>query len=139
MGPPAVVHARAAKLFITGWNISFEFTHLVEYLDPISPPVAYIHQGVISDGHTMRDLHEIAARARALFGFCTLENPLAQEVPIVVEHRHAMITSRFFTVGNVNVGIGSVDADPSGRKNPMWLEFKAILYLVKMPDLMSHH
>ena len=75
--------------------------HLVVEADRGAEPVADIEHPVIGHGQAMHGLHVV-------------DDPLAQELAGLVQHRHAAVAVRAFAVGDVDVAVLAVHID-AGR------------------------
>ena len=114
LGPFSVVKTQPASFFVRNRYVLLEVANLVEHLHPVAPPVAHVHPAVVVNGDAMRNLHELVAKACLHLGLGARQNPLAQEVPITIEHRHSMIATGLFAIGNVNVAVARVDHNTAG-------------------------
>jgi hypothetical protein len=86
-------------------NAVFEVPHFIEDLDPAALSVTDIDQLVVTDDHTMHNLHERSTPARIGLIFRPLVPPLPKEFPGPVENSYAAIA---ITVGHVDVAICGV-------------------------------
>jgi hypothetical protein len=89
-------------------DILSEVSHFIEYLNPITLPVANVYEIVVPKGYAVHDLHKrtTSTRIRLLFG--ALMPPLSEEFPVPVEDSDAAVA---ISVGYVNISICRIDSD----------------------------
>src|SRR5580692_11829346 len=109
-GAPIV---REASIASSNPNVALEISHLVEHLNAVALPVAYIHETVVTNIYTVNHLHERAAHPCVGFSLRPLVAPLAQEFSIAIKHRYAAVT---IAIGDINVSIRGIDGDARGHE-----------------------
>src|SRR5271165_3430462 len=89
-------------------DILSEVSHFIEYLNPITLPVANVYKIVVPKGYAVHDLHKrtTSTRIRLLFG--ALMAPLPEEFPVPVENSDTAVA---ISVGYVNIPICRIDSD----------------------------
>ena len=84
---------------------------LVEHLDALALAIADVNQSGAAHRDAVHDLRERAARAGLDFLLRRLLSPLAQELSVAVEHRHAPVA---VSVGDVDIAVRGIDDDAGG-------------------------
>src|SRR2546430_7209645 len=79
-------------------DVLLKIPHLIEYLYAVHMPIAYINHPIIAQPEAVQNVFGL------LFGFRTVQLPLAPEFSFFIQHRDPMVTAAV-TVGNVNIAI----------------------------------
>ena len=89
-------------------DASLIVTHFVEDLNPITVPVTYVDQTIISYNHAMHYVYKDPTHSRVYLRRRSLAPPLAEELAFFVKDRDTFIA---VTIGNVKVAIRGIDRD----------------------------
>src|SRR5213594_3607433 len=85
-------------------DVLLEITHLIEHLYAVHMPITHINHPVIAQPEAVQNVFGL------LFGFCTMQLPLAQEFSFFIQHSDPMVTAPM-TVANVNIAVQGIDID----------------------------
>ena len=86
-------------------DVADERAHPVEDLDAVRLPVADVDQAVAGHAQAVRQRRDVPFRRGPV------ERPLAEELPVAVEHRDPVVAGRGLAVGHVDVAGRLVDVE----------------------------
>lgn len=98
-----------ASLLVGDGNILLEASRFVEHLKTIAARVAHIDQTIVTNRNTVWAVCERGASHSVRLILAMIQQPLAEEPSVAVEHDQAMVAAGFFSIRDINRAVARVN------------------------------